>query len=72
MKEQKPQTGPVPHTDVTAQKPKQEASPLDKKAKRVKQPQCVDDECAVSPLPKAIKAVFRTIDEFGNESTRVL
>lgn len=68
MNEQKPQTGPVPHTDVTAQKPKQEASTLDKKAKRVKQPQCVDDECAVSPLPKAIKAVFRTIDEFGKRT----
>lgn len=68
MKQQKPQNGPEPHTDITAEKAKQVTSSLNKKVKRVKQHESVDDECALSPLPKGIKAVFRTIDELGKRT----
>ncbi|WP_370681968.1 DUF927 domain-containing protein [Comamonas sp. GB3 AK4-5] len=68
MKRKKAHSSPTLHTAATAQNPQQDIPSPVKQDKRAKEPLNLDEEHAPSPLPKAIKAVFRVVDEFGKRT----
>ncbi|MBY0411287.1 MAG: hypothetical protein K2Q97_14455 [Burkholderiaceae bacterium] len=68
MKGKKAHSSPTLETAATTQNTQQDIPSLVKQDKRAKDQSSLDDEYAPSPLPKAIKAVFRVVDEFGKRT----
>ncbi|MGW8422144.1 hypothetical protein, partial [Comamonas sp. HJ-2] len=71
MKRKKAHSSPALHTAPTTQSPQQDTSSLVKKDKRTKEQPGLDEENILSPLPKAIKAVFRVVDAHGKRTGHI-
>lgn len=71
MKRKKAHSSPALHTAPTTQSPQQATPSLVKKDKRTKEQPGLDEENILSPLPKAIKAVFRVVDAHGKRTGHI-
>lgn len=71
MKRKKAHSSPALHTAPTTQSPQQATPSLVKKYKRTKEQPGLDEENILSPLPKAIKAVFRVVDAHGKRTGHI-